>query len=261
MKINQIGYRQRHDAGFCIHRPEGSGDYLLLLVFTPSKMILAGKEQLTKEPFFILYKEKTPQIYGAYQEDYVDDYIHLSLKAQDLSLLSELGIPMNTPVFLEDMSEISELIRLMTYELYSSHEYKQENLRLFLRLFFNKLSETISPGKHDSPHYFVFSRIRSHIYNEPFLPHSIDTLAREANMSRSSFQHIYKMLFGTSTSSDIIKARTEYACYLLSSTRLPVSQIAYMCGYHSEIHFMRQFKQQTSKTPSEYRKDTINERR
>ena len=254
MNINAIGYHQSHDDTFFIHRPKGSGDYLLLLVFTPSRLTLEGREQTTREPFFILYQEGTPQKYGACQETYTDDYIHLSLAKQDLSLLGELGIPTNTPIPLEDMDELSNLIQEMTYEFYSTHGHREENLRLYLRLFFNKLSEILHPGKHDNPHFFTFNRIRSSIYNEPYTEHSINSLAAKANISRSSFQHIYKELFGISATSDIIKARTDYACYLLSSTGLPISQIADMCGYHSEIHFMRQFKQKIKKTPSEYRK-------
>ena len=81
-----------------------------------------------------------------------------------------------------------------------------------------------------------------------------DELAKEAGLSRSSFQHIYRKLYGTGVIADLIRARTEYACYLLSSTTLPVYRIADTCGYHSEIHFMRQFKEQTGKTPTEYRR-------
>ncbi|MBP3703573.1 MAG: helix-turn-helix transcriptional regulator [Lachnospiraceae bacterium] len=254
MKINKIGHHHSHDTTFYIQRPNGSGDYLLLLVFTPSQIMLKGVKQIIKEPFFILYEKSTPQMYSAYQDIYTDDYIHLSLNSQDLMLLTELRIPMDTPIALEDMNDLSKLIQEMTYEFYSTHGHREENLRLYLRLFFNKLSEILHPGKHDNPHFFVFNRIRSSIYNEPYTEHSIDSLAAKANVSRSSFQHIYKELFGISATSDIIKARTDYACYLLSSTRLPVSQIADMCGYHSEIHFMRQFKQKIKKTPSEYRK-------
>ena len=69
----------------------------------------------------------------------------------------------------------------------------------------------------------------------------------------------HRKLYGTGVIADLIRARTEYACYLLSSTTLPVYQIADTCGYHSEIHFMRQFKEQTGKTPTEYRRSVTKE--
>ena len=117
------------------------------------------------------------------------------------------------------------------------------------------MSEEFESIRHRGPHFLLFNRIRSQMYNEPYLYHSPNELAKEAGLSRSSFQHIYRKLYGTGVIADLIRARTEYACYLLSSTTLPVYQIADTCGYHSEIHFMRQFKEQTGKTPTEYRKN------
>ncbi|MNC73208.1 HTH-type transcriptional regulator GadW [compost metagenome] len=54
---------------------------------------------------------------------------------------------------------------------------------------------------------------------------------------------------------DVIASRVEHAKYLLTTTDISVKKIAEMCGYASEIHFMRQFKQQLGLTPSQYRAD------
>ena len=45
MKINTIGYHHTHDADFIIERPNGSGDYLLLIIKTPALFRFAGKEE------------------------------------------------------------------------------------------------------------------------------------------------------------------------------------------------------------------------
>ncbi|MBQ9768497.1 MAG: helix-turn-helix transcriptional regulator [Lachnospiraceae bacterium] len=255
MQINKMGYQHTHDATFHIDRPLGSGDWLLLLVFTPSRLFLQGREQFTSDPYFILYRKDTPQHYGALDTDYTDDWIHLSFNERDLAHLQELGVPFDTPVFLKNMEQLSKLIESIFYEFHSPHPLKQENVTLYLRLFFNYLSEEFEAIKQKDPHFLLFNRLRSRMYNEPYLYHSPDELAKEAGLSRSSFQHIYRKLYGTGVIADLIRARTEYACHLLSSTTLPVYQVADMCGYHSEIHFMRQFKEQTGLTPSGYRKN------
>ena len=255
MHINKIGYHHSHDASLFIQRPAGSGDYLLLLVFTPSRMILEENEIISQEPFFILYEQGVPQNYGAYEDIYMDDWIHFSMEEKELSLIRQLGIVMNTPVVLDNLDELSHMMQAMTYEYHSTHPLHQENLNLYLRLFFHKLSENFNDTANRSPHFPIFNRIRTRIYNEPYLEYSVDSLAREANLSRSSFQHIYHDIFHVNVSTDIRKARIDHGRYLLSSTLLPVYQIADMCGYHSEIHFMRQFKQQMKMTPSEYRKN------
>ena len=45
-----------------------------------------------------------------------------------------------------------------------------------------------------------------------------------------------------------------HAKLLLSSTKIPVSAISEQCGYNNDVHFMRQFKNYTGLTPTEYRK-------
>lgn len=257
MNIKKMGYHHTHDTAFHIDRPLGSGDWLLLLVFTPSRLVLNSTEHVTTEPYFILYDNGTPQHYGATDTDYTDDWVHLTFNERDLAHLKELAISFDTPVFIKNIEQLSMLLESMTYEFHSPHPLKQENLTLYLRLFFNYLSEEFEAIKHRDPHFLLFNRIRSQMYNEPYLYHSPDELAKEAGLSRSSFQHIYRRLYGTGVIADLIRARTEYACYLLSSTTLPVYQIADTCGYHSEIHFMRQFKEQTGKTPTEYRKNMM----
>jgi len=52
MNITKMGYHHTHDTSFHIDRPLGSGDWLLLLVFTPSRLVLAGTEHTTSEPYF-----------------------------------------------------------------------------------------------------------------------------------------------------------------------------------------------------------------
>ena len=82
---------------------------------------------------------------------------------------------------------------------------------------------------------------------------NVDDLAAEAGMSRSGFQHLYKKLFGTTVIKDIIEGRLQKAKRLLSSTCLTIKEIAAVCGYSNEYSFMRQFRERTGKTPTEYR--------
>ena len=46
----------------------------------------------------------------------------------------------------------------------------------------------------------------------------------------------------------------EYGKYLLHNTDYTVSRVAEECGYRNDVHFMRQFKEITGSTPSQYRK-------
>lgn len=45
----------------------------------------------------------------------------------------------------------------------------------------------------------------------------------------------------------------EYACNLLLTTNMDISQIAYQSGYNSYPHFCTQFKQVMQMSPTAYR--------
>lgn len=53
--------------------------------------------------------------------------------------------------------------------------------------------------------------------------------------------------------SDIINARMERAKQLLITTNLSIKEIAERCGYSNEYGFMKRFKMQFGKTPTQYR--------
>lgn len=252
MHINKIGHHQQHDDQFQIHRPKGSGDYLLLLVFTPSQMILEQKKVIQTSPFFILYNLNTPQIYGAWKSAYMDDWIHLSFNPHDLLTLDKLHIPMDTPVSIHDAEELSDIIKAMVYEFHAAHTFSEENLSLYLHLLLNRMGEYFyTPNP--SPYFSGMNKLRGTVYNEPYKEYPIDDMAAALNLSRSSFLHMYSSFFNTGFHADLIRARIEYSKELLISTGFPVYQIAEMCGYHSNIHFFRQFKSLTGLTPTQFR--------
>ena len=82
---------------------------------------------------------------------------------------------------------------------------------------------------------------------------NIEHMANYVNLSVSSFQHTYKKIFGHSVINDVIAGRINKAKKLLESTNDTVAEIGEKCGYKTEYHFMRQFKEQTCMTPTEYR--------
>jgi AraC-like DNA-binding protein len=257
MYITNIGFNHSHDADFNICRPKGSGDYLLLLLKTPAIFTFNGSDTIMGPDSFILYSENTPQYYRAYGPQFSNDWFHFKLQAEDEAMFSRLGIPQNRVIHIGELSELSLMINNLCYEAYSSNRFKSEVIELYMRLFFIKLSNRIhdSSSEAASTHYNKMSIIRTKIYNQPYNNWTIEGLSHELTMSRSSFQHLYKAIFGVSPITDVIQSRIEHAKYLLSTTDTSIKKISEMCGYNNEIHFMRQFKKQTNLTPTEYREN------
>ncbi len=256
MIITNIGYSHRHDADFFVSRPNGSGDNLLLLLKTPAIFNLNGENVEASKNSFILFKKDTPQLYHSKGAEFVNDWFHFTYTPNEEKIFKALEIPFDTITYIGDMSNLSMLIKNMSYENYSSNMFRTDSIELYLQLFFIKLSEKLHTN-HElliSTHYDKMSIVRSKIYSMPQHEWNIEGLSHELTMSKSHFEHMYKQIFGISVMNEVINSRIEYAKFMLSTTDIPVNQISEMCGYKSDIHFMRQFKSRMNMTPTEYRK-------
>lgn len=258
MEVDRIGYNHKHGRGFVIDIPKENGWWLFLLIKTPAMFIIDGKEILTKPNSFILYIHDTPQYYRAVGDSYIDDWFHLLVSDEDVEYLKELKIPFNTVVELPNAKEISNIIQSMAYEFHIRNKFTTEILRSSLDILFLKLSRQINYDKESffitqSPINDCLLMIRNEIYDQPQRKWSINQIAKDFSMSRSTLQHSYKKIFMTNISSDIIQSRINRAKFYLAYTQMTISEIAVLCGYNSDCLFMKQFKSRIGKSPSEFR--------
>ncbi|MCM1330846.1 MAG: AraC family transcriptional regulator [Ruminococcus sp.] len=254
MKINKIGCNFSHGKDFYISRPNGSGDNVLILLKTPAVFILDGETVETPENSFILYREGFPQHYRAAGREFVNDWFHFSFSEEEAEIFNILKIPFNTVLGVRDMNTLSALTESMSYEFFSDNLYRSYSIELYMKIFFAKLSEQLCGGQNVSSYYEQMSLIRGRIRAAPQRDWNVAGLASETAMSVSHFEHTYKKLFGCGIMNEIINSRIEYAKFILSTTDVPVSRAADMCGYKNAVHFMKQFKAKTGLTPTEYRK-------
>ncbi|MDR2537322.1 MAG: AraC family transcriptional regulator [Treponema sp.] len=82
----------------------------------------------------------------------------------------------------------------------------------------------------------------------------LEEAARTAALSPSYFAHLFKKQTGRSFYDYLSTIRVSHALEFLLKTDLPVSLIAYKCGFDSLPTFHRVFKAETGCTPAAYRK-------
>jgi AraC family transcriptional regulator of arabinose operon len=256
MNIKRAGCSYRHPSGFTVNRPNGSGDHLLLIIKTEAFAVLEKKRQPVPPNSIVIFKKGTPQRYGANDSVYINDWIHFELDEGDERLFEKLGIPFDSILPLCDITELSGFVRSIFFERYSQNPHKNESMKRYFELLLIKLSERIQTqsSKKEHPYYIRFDTLRSEIRMSPQEDWSIDVICKKMMLSRSHVQHLYKMFFDTSISSDVQNSRMEHAKYLLSSTDMAVNAVSLSCGYDSDVHFMRLFKKSTGSTPTEYRR-------
>ena len=83
----------------------------------------------------------------------------------------------------------------------------------------------------------------------------LDTVAKIANMTVPAFCRYFKKLSGKPFTKFVNEYRVVHACKLLSEGESSISEICFESGFKNVSNFNKFFKQITSKSPSEYRKD------
>jgi|SRR5579864_104504 len=88
---------------------------------------------------------------------------------------------------------------------------------------------------------------------ESRLPHSVQELAREVNLSPAHLQRLYKQETGADISTLLYERRLLRAADLLSTTSMGVKEVAYEVGYGHHSSFVRAFERRFGQPPSRYR--------
>lgn len=83
---------------------------------------------------------------------------------------------------------------------------------------------------------------------------TVETLAREAGMSRSRFAERFRELLGMAPMAYLAEWRLQKALAMLDDTRSSVQQIAVEAGYQSPAAFTRAFSGRFGVPPTEYRR-------
>ncbi len=258
MKIVNCGYNYRHADGFQIQRPNGSGDYIVLIVRSPAFFRFNDTVCHTTGNAVVLFRKGTPQIYGANGAEFVNDWIHFEAQEVEIEEWMSMGIRFDHILEFPSVSELSSIIRNMCYEIYSNNQNADTSAALYFRLMMLKISDYCHAAITESESALTkeLTELRQNIFLHPGQKWSVENMAKQLSISISYLQHQYKAFFGTGIKQDITTSRIEYAKYLLFSTDYTVGTIAQLCGYENDVHFMRTFKAKTDCTPTEYRKQT-----
>ncbi|MEM7067576.1 MAG: AraC family transcriptional regulator [Pseudomonadota bacterium] len=99
----------------------------------------------------------------------------------------------------------------------------------------------------------LWSSLKAMLDN-PGGPHSVETLAGLAGMSRSTFAARFGKVYGTGPMELLRDIRMHVAGKLLTETKLPVKRIADQVGFKSRSAFSKGFKAVFSLSPDKFRK-------
>lgn len=111
MIVNNVGYNHCHDADFYIDRPDGSGDYLLMLLKTDTIFNIDGKNVIVPANSVFIYPKGKPQYYRCLpQHTFENDWLHFDFSAKDKEAeFLDRKIPFETPIYMPNRTSTALL--------------------------------------------------------------------------------------------------------------------------------------------------------
>lgn len=125
---------------------------------------------------------------------------------------------------------------------------------LFIHILRSQISKGIDQGVLAALFHPRIGQILNQIHSHPEQDWTLDSMARQAGMSRTAFSEQFRELTGQTAMRYLSEWRMLQAAELLRTTEQPIISIAEQCGYHSEIAFRKAFKSITGETPGAVRK-------
>ena len=101
------------------------------------------------------------------------------------------------------------------------------------------------------------ARVVSMVLDDPGRPYTVEFLAEQAGMSRSSFIEKFTRAFGRSAGDFVRESRLRSGAELLRQTKLPVKNVAMRVGYSSRSHFTHAFAKEFGVSPAAYRSTPV----
>lgn len=230
------------------------GDYYnLWVVFNGSGILSCGDQMVDFEPgmFFLLapgQRVSAMQLQNVRITRFAMHFIPMyrGHPADPAVLGMVLAARMQNPAKIQ--KRVDKIVRLTMGVEIDEGELGGLCYELLLRLFATSDEELDARLIHPEI-MAALQRIEEH----PGSVESIDELARQASLSRSHFDRLFRQCAGMPPNQFLMNARIAEAKRLLESTGMQISEIADILGYRDVYFFSRQFKQQTNLSPSQYR--------
>ena len=239
--------------GDSIDLPKGKRNYSLFL-FKSEALVKSNAGINDVNPGDCILISPSSAVFLKPKKDMIN-YDLIEFKGADATrLVSQVGFELNTvcsPVQIYFVDAIMDKI---------SKECNANDL-LWDRVVASSLDELLTKLVRFSKQDFVLSmpdhaqrlrELRSEVH-ENFSKHwTIGSMAEMMGLSSSRFASLYKQVFDTSPTEDLIKTRIEQSKKMLSTTKVSVKKVSVACGFESVHYFHRAFKKRMNITPKHF---------
>lgn len=258
------GYNIHNPDQDTIYRPQGSGNYLFLLITSEMEFFLPlnhGTNEtckkgdlysvMAKPGTCILYTPGFIQYYRA-TGAFTNSYVHFSCQSEEAE---QYQIPYNQLFCPTGQEELGQILRQIQFEYRNRQPHSEEMTDLLIRRLLIETERNITQQfgiLQQSELYDSMSSIRVRMLSYCYEEWNMDKLCNMVHLGRSQFYYYYKKFFYTSPKEELLQARIDRAKYLLTNRKLRINEVAEQSGFKNIYHFTRYFKKECGMTPSKY---------
>lgn len=253
IEISLARHAYPENAGFIIDRQYGHSEYTFLHFYNSVEILKNGELIKTQPHAVILYRPRTPQYYIS-KEPLLHDWFHFSGDIDELGICEFMPDEIYYPA---NCDFISKTVAELESEFFGNRKNSEVLSDLKVRELFVKLDRFITEKENDfinTETIEKFRYLRGEIFSSLDGDWSVSNMAKRINLSESRFFTLYKRIFGTTPTADLINAKINSAKNMLLFHNERIEDIAACLGYENTTHFIRQFKKSVGTTPSGYRK-------
>ena len=235
-----------------IYRPQGSGDYLFLLLKTPMKVYQENGILITGENACILYTPGQMQHYQAVQK-FRNSYLHFVAQENPAEYFQ---LPQNQIFYPQNPEEIEEIIRKLQQEYITRGSHTEAMQSALICQLLVTAARGLEKGQRHNPEeeelYRDFQALRMEMLRHYEKHWTTEQLCNQINLEKSHFYAYYRQFFHSTPHNDLLQVRLDKAKNLLTNEALPIQQVALSCGFRNMSHFSRYFKQQCGCSPKDW---------
>jgi len=234
------------------------------------KWITPSNEYLVKEDQSIFVRKGAFKNQQYFEEGFCvlmffmrDDFIKRSVE-EDLSRETSVLKKIDDPNFVYRI-DVSESLKTLYHSFFSYLKQDRKPSPKIIELKFREMILNVCSHPNNMALKDVLYTISKnvdntieHIMEEQYIYNlKIEEFARLCGRSVSTFKRDFKKLYHTTPGKWLLKKRLQLACNLMLNTDFTIQQICYDCGFESDSHFIRSFKDEYGDTPKQWRNSRI----
>ena len=248
LSVRGIGIREAMPPSF-IQRPQGTGDYLLMLFYDP---VLFGPARRPVEPdTMVLWDRRSPHHYGCPTARWVHSWVHCDGAAM-AAIRRAAGMRGDRVVRLADPSVVDRHLLDVHAELARGRRADPVIVRNLLENLVRSAARADGPpARPPVPPPLADARV--HVDAHYADPLTLTDLARRAGMSPRHFCTEFRRYVGVPPMAYLTHRRLQAAAALIRGTAEPIAEVGRRVGFPDPYHFSKRFKARFGVPPTRLR--------